>query len=157
MKKLIPLTLALLLLFTLAACGSAEKEEKDVDIAAEKVAAYVKDNRELIINGSDIFNDILALALTLSGDNAPEAVVKAEGRGIILMYIFETDFTSANTTTLDQLIPPFLEAMAETHFNSIHPELPELESCTVQLCKSDRSVWYEYTYIPAVKTATDAQ
>lgn len=152
MKKLLSLTLAILMLFSFAACGSAENgdgEETTVDAAAEKVAAYVEANQQALVEPYTLIPDLLA-----SFGMTVDVVAKADGRQITLNFIFKTEISDYNEllkTTFSLLKP------SQAYFDSIKEELPELEGIKVRLINKDGDLLFEQSYKPQLKTDTDAQ
>ena len=152
MKKLLSLTLAILMLFSFAACGSADNgdgEETTVDSAAEKVAAYVEANQEKLV---EPYETITAL-LTQSGMTV-KVVAVAEERDIVLKFIPENEVSAFNE--LLKFALPLMQP-SSAYFSNINQELPELEGIKIRFCDSDGSTLFEQSFKPQLKTATDAQ
>ena len=165
MKKLISLVLSLLMLFSLAACGSADSdtEEPTVDAAAEKVAAYVEANQEKLIEPySELFGIATGIAQLFIGDdeNLVDIVALAEGREIVLSYTFQLG--SDDSQTEDNLFNEVLKNSytlfqpSQSYFDSIKEELPELEGIRIRVSDTD-GILFEQSYKPQLKTDTDAQ
>ena len=150
MKKLISLVLSLLMLFSLAACGSADSETEETTVdAAEKVAAYVEANQEKLV---EPYETITAL-LTQYGMTV-KVIAVAEERDIVLKFIPENEVSAFNE--LLKLAFPFMQP-SSAYFSNINQELPELEGIKIRFCDSDGSTLFEQSYKPQLKTDTDAQ
>ena len=128
MKKILALTLALIMLFAFAACGNSPED---------KVAKYVKENGDEIVAS---FDEGFA-----GSGMVYETEIKADGATIVLdvkISDFGMGFELDDATL--ELLKPMLQTAADEmqpefaeEFEDMKEELPELENFIVNLCDKE--------------------
>ncbi len=132
MKKILALSLALIMMFAFVACGSSPED---------KVAKYVKENGEKIVTA---FDEGFA-----GSGMVYETELKADGATIVLdvkISDFGDEFPEITDEILE-LMKPVMQAAANEmqpefaeSFDDMKEELPELENFIVNLCTADGDI-----------------
>ena len=123
MKRILALTLTVLMVFALVACGSSKNNEK--------VEKYVEENKaELISTMEESF-------ATSSGMTCSSSV-EVEGSGfIITIKINELDDVDSDTKEQMQTAYDAMDGTFKDALEMMQSELPELEYFEVEVCEKD--------------------
>lgn len=124
MKKISAILLVLVMMLSLVACGND---------GADKVAAYVKDNGDAIV-------DSFIGGLTSSGMTC-EADIKAVGCGIVLdAKINELEDVPDELKDQMQEMYDAMDSYFDAMLAAAQKELPELEYITFNICERDGDI-----------------
>ncbi len=146
MKKSTALLLALIILFTFAACGSSDKDdEPTVDAVADEIEEYIEANGDKLI---EIYESLNSTIVTLITPLNCTATIEAKDRGFILKYKTDIDTSSETLDSILNLLKSFGydENSAESIPDEIKNELPNLEYFRVLLCDKDGDSVFKFNY-----------
>ena len=125
MKKIFAIALVLVMMLSLVACGN--------DAKSDKVAAYVKDNGDAIV-------DSFIGSLTSSGMTC-EVDIKAVGCGIVLdAKINELEDVPDELKDQMQEMYDAMDSYFDVMLAAAQKELPELEYITFNICERDGDI-----------------
>lgn len=140
MKKLIAAALAVLMVFTLVACGSKGSDGSGGSSilptisSSSKIEKYVQEHKDELISSME------SSFATASGMTC-ESSIRVEGNGFIIsIKINEFEDIDADTKSQIQGVYDAMQSTFDAALDQMQMELPELEYYKVEVCEKDGDV-----------------